>query len=194
MKRDAALKKLAKEIKACRGCTARDEATCPVPGIGDPYSEIVFVGRNPGQKEDAANTPFVGPSGVELNKQLVDLELSREDVFIANLLLCHTEGDRPPVSSEIKACFKFLRRYLEIIQPKLVVTYGAQPAKYLASVQAITKSHGRLFKHKAGFYIVTCIHPGAMLHNNFYRAKFAEDTECIRRAMEILKIGRYKGE
>lgn len=188
MDRESQIARLNEEIKDCRDCKARDEATCPVPGVGNPYAELMFIGRNPGHEEDAAGEPFVGRSGKEQSKQLADLDLTRADVFITNLILCYTFKDRPPEPSEIKACFKYLKCYLDIVRPKLVVTYGAQPAKYLAGIGSITRGHGVVYKHKAGFYIVTCVHPGAQLHNQKYKQMFEDDTIEIAKAIKDLNI------
>jgi len=177
--RDQALMRLAKQINPCKDC-----AGCvgpPTHGMGDPNAEIMFVGK-------------VQKLYVEYEAQavlLADLGLRSADVFSTSLCLCDTEKKEVP-KAQIKACFKYLKAYLDIIQPKLVITHGALPAKYLAQLGSITKGHGQLFKHKAGFYVVCCVSLGAKSHNELYRTMMIEDTASILAAMRLLKLGRFK--
>jgi uracil-DNA glycosylase family 4 len=118
------LAKLNQEIINCRRCPLWESATNAVPGEGNPYSEIVFIGEAPGFYEDKQGKPFVGAAGRLLNKLLEEIKLSREEVFICNVLKHRPPGNRNPLPEEISACRYWLERQLEIIAPKLVVTLG----------------------------------------------------------------------
>jgi uracil-DNA glycosylase family 4 len=118
------LAKLNQGITSCRRCPLWESATNAVPGEGNPGAEIVFIGEAPGFYEDKQGRPFVGAAGRLLNKFLEEIKLSREEVFICNVLKHRPPGNRNPLPEEIAACCYWLKQQLEIIAPKLVVTLG----------------------------------------------------------------------
>lgn len=118
------LAKLNQEIVNCHRCPLWELATNVVPGEGDPHAEIIFIGEAPGFYEDKQGKPFVGAAGKLLGRLLDGIQLSKEKVFICNVLKHRPPGNRGPLPEEISACRYWLERQLEIVAPKLVVTLG----------------------------------------------------------------------
>ena len=127
----AALQKLQEEAESCRACVLHLNRTKLVFGSGDPNTKIVLVGEAPGEQEDLSGEPFVGWAGQLLNRMLRDVGLSREEVYIANVLKCRPPGNRDPKTREVQACWALLQRQLRILQPRAIVTLGRFSAQRL---------------------------------------------------------------
>lgn len=183
---------LNRSLLDCKACTARHEALRPVPGEGSAIAKVMVIGRNPGSVEDEQGRPFVGPSGRLLNAFLQNIGLERKSVFITNLIQCHTLGDREPNETEIQTCFQlWLGKYLNLIGPQLVLTMGAQPARYVLGLSRITAIHGTLYRHMSGFDCIPCIHPGAILYAGGaqYKEMLAEDEKAVKRYLGQYGLG-----
>ena len=112
-------------------------------GSGSPHADLMFVGEAPGFHEDQQGIPFVGQAGKLLDKLLATIELTRADVFVANVLKCRPPGNRDPMPEEIASCEPHLFRQIELIEPKLVATLGNFATKILSGKPAgITRVHG----------------------------------------------------
>lgn len=186
-KREAAFQ-LVTRIRKCDKCSARVEASRPVPGRGSLDACVLAIGRNPGRTEDEKGLPFIGPTKpiIEGQLQAAGLDL-KHDVFFTNLIDCYTWDDRPPETHEIQTCWQWLRQWLYIIQPKLVLTYGSLTARFVLDVPRLEGYHGKVFIHKAGFVVIPCMHPGAQLYRNSQKLEIARDTAQIRRVVAELK-------
>lgn len=171
------------KVVNCSACPARKECTLPVPGEGNIDADLVFVGRNPGRTEDLTGRPFVGNAGQVFEQMLMEYEVERPDVFVTNLYLCHTKGNRLPSLQEVKACVPFLRRSLSEIKPKVVVTFGACTNWYINQIQHVSSHSGQVFRHKMGFHVVPSIHPAAVCHN---RAQFFQLKKTMNVVMRVL--------
>lgn len=145
-------------------------------GEGNPNSKLVFVGEGPGEREDELCRPFVGKSGQLLTKILEVADLKREDVFITNVVKCRPPNNRNPQEDEIAMCTKLLLfNQIGIIEPKIICTLGAVPAKvFLGPDIKITKIRGKTFKI-GGFIVIPTYHPAYILRNNNELQKFADD-------------------
>jgi uracil-DNA glycosylase family 4 len=143
VERAAALRQYAEETSTCTRCALAQGRTQVVFGSGSPDADLMFVGEAPGFHEDQQGVPFVGQAGKLLDKLLGGIDLTRADVFVANVLKCRPPGNRDPQPEEIAACEPHLFRQIELIEPKLVATLGNFATKLLSGKPAgITRVHG----------------------------------------------------
>jgi len=147
----------------CTECSLAEGRTNVVFGAGSHDADVLIVGEGPGQKEDELGLPFVGRSGQLLDKLLGEIDLAREDVYIANVVKCRPPRNRDPRPDEIDACKGYLRRQIELIDPKVVLTLGNFSMKLLLSRSTgITRMRGRAYEWWGRFLIPT-FHPAAAL-------------------------------
>lgn len=179
LSRRQALEAHAADTAACTRCRLAEGRTQVVYGVGDPDADLMFVGEAPGFHEDKQGYPFVGSAGKLLDKLLAGIGLTREDVYIANVLKCRPPGNRDPQPDEIEACEAHLFRQLELIQPKLVATLGNFATKLLSGKPAgITRVHGRPQEALVGGRSVTLYpiyHPAAALYTPAMLKTLEED-------------------
>lgn len=165
---------LREQIAVCTRCELHRAATNPVPGEGNPNARILLIGEAPGFHEDTHGKPFVGNSGKFLTELLAKAGLSREDVFITNVVKHRPPGNRDPLPDEMAACAHFLEEQIEIINPDVIVTLGRfSLARYFPG-ERISKIHGQA-KEIGGRYIVPMYHPAAALHNGSLRPEIEAD-------------------
>ncbi|HKG16479.1 MAG TPA: uracil-DNA glycosylase, partial [Solirubrobacteraceae bacterium] len=143
--RREALKRLyLDEARDCLRCPLSETRTQVVFGAGDADADLMFVGEAPGRSEDEAGLPFVGQAGKLLDRLLADIGLERRQVFIANVLKCRPPNNRDPMPGEIEACQDYLRRQVDLIEPRVICTLGNFSTKLLrADTTGITRLHGR---------------------------------------------------
>ena len=184
----AELAQLAAEANACRACSLGGLRTQAVFGVGNPKADLMFVGEAPGFHEDQQGEPFVGASGKLLTKLIIEqLNLTRADVYIGNVICCRPPENRNPLPQEIEACKRFLRAKLDLIQPRLVVALGNFAAKLLTgSTLGITKLREHEFKMRNGTPLLCTFHPSAALRGGNAMKGITEDFEKIRVALEEL--------
>ena len=160
-----ALELLAEEASGCRNCKLADLGrTKVVFGMGNPDADLMFVGEGPGAEEDKQGLPFVGRSGQLLDRLLLEeLGMTRDQVFINNVVMCRPPGNRDPEADEIAACSGYLEQRIELIRPKVVVTLGNFATKLLLDTkEGITKLRGKVYPFRTGVLIPT-FHPAAVL-------------------------------
>ena len=142
--RAAALEAIAAEVRTCTRCRLHAGRTKAVPGEGHPDTEVVFVGEGPGMNEDREGRPFVGRAGDLLVRLLATIGWRRDEVFITNVVKCRPPDNRDPEPDEIEACFPYLRRQLEVLDPALVVTLGRHSMGRFVPGARIGQAHGTL--------------------------------------------------
>lgn len=174
----SALSELSHDIAACTDCPLSAHRNRAVPGEGSETADILFIGEAPGWHEDQQGRPFVGPAGQLLNELLASIGLSREDVYIANVIKCRPPSNRDPLPAEIGACRKWLDRQIEIINPRLIVTLGRYSLTQFFPGEAIGKAHGKL-KRSDGRLFYVMYHPAAALHQASLRKTIQEDMQRI---------------
>jgi uracil-DNA glycosylase family 4 len=188
VERAAALRAHAEEAASCTRCALAPGRTQVVFGSGNPNADLMFVGEAPGFHEDQQGIPFVGQAGKLLDSLLGSIELTRADVFVANVLKCRPPGNRDPLPDEIAACEPHLFRQIEQIQPKLVATLGNFATKLLSGKPAgITKVHGYPQEVTLGPRTVTLYplyHPAAALYTPSMLKVLAEDFARIPGLLE----------
>jgi len=169
-------------LQNCRKCKLCEGRTHVVFGSGNPTAEFVVIGEGPGADEDAQGLPFVGRAGQLLTKMLTAVNLTREEVFITNAVLCRPPGNRNPEPDELAACAPFLADKLAVIQPKVVLALGSVATQsLLRTKEAIGKLRGRLHPFGDAVLIPT-FHPAFLLRN--------PGPEYKRMAWEDLKLAR----
>ena len=157
---------LAAQVNQCTVCRLSETRTNVVFGAGNPNADVIFVGEGPGQQEDEQGLPFVGRSGQLLEQLLGEIGLTRQDVYIANVVKCRPPKNRDPRPDEIDACKGYLRTQLELIQPKVAVTLGNFASKLLLRTDTgITKLRGNAYEWW-GRLLVPTFHPAAALRGS----------------------------
>ena len=186
------LEAYAAQTAACTRCRLAEGRTQVVFGNGDPSADLMFVGEAPGFHEDQQGMPFVGQAGKLLDQLLAGIGLSRDMVFVANVLKCRPPGNRDPMPDEIEACESHLFRQVELIQPKVVATLGNFSTKLLSGKQlGITRVHGQEQQVTLGgrnVLLYPLYHPAAALYTPAMLKVLQEDfrriPELIGRAVE----------
>jgi DNA polymerase len=168
IERAGALRAYAGETSACTRCRLAQGRTQVVFGVGNPDADLMFVGEAPGFHEDQQGLPFVGQAGKLLDTLLSGIGLTREDVYIANVLMCRPPGNRDPAPDEIESCEPHLFRKIELIEPTVVATLGNFATKLLSGKQTgITRVHGQEQRTHVGpreVLLYPLYHPAAALY------------------------------
>src|SRR3990172_10564446 len=139
----SALIDLYERIAVCPDCELCQSRNRAVPGEGPEEAEIMFVGEAPGFYEAQQARPFVGPAGRFLEELLASIGLRRDQVFITNVVKCRPPNNRDPLPGEIDACRQYLRRQIELLQPKVIVSLGRYSLAWFSPRDAISKVHGQ---------------------------------------------------
>ena len=175
----------------CRRCGLCQGRTKVVYGVGDPVADLLFVGEGPGFHEDRQGEPFVGQAGKLLTELLAGIGLTREQVYIANVVKCRPPDNRDPLPDEIAACSPHLHRQIQIIRPRVVCTLGRFATRLLADTDASMASvRGRAKEIAvAGEQVIVfpVFHPAAALYTPSNRTLLEEDFRKLRR---LLALGR----
>lgn len=168
------------EIKNCQNCPLGSSRNHFVFGVGNPNADLMFVGEAPGEREDLEGVPFVGRAGKLLDDILKAIDLTREDVYIANVLKCRPPNNRDPNKDEIEQCEPYLIKQIELIKPKLLVALGRISAMtLLRSKDSLTAMRGQIFDYHGTDLLVT-YHPAALLRNPNWKRPAWEDFKKIR--------------
>lgn len=154
-----------------------------VPGEGPEDAAVMFIGEAPGRNEDLQGKPFVGQAGQFLSQLLSLAKLSRQEVYITNIVKCRPPANRDPLPAEVSACRAWLDRQIEIIRPKMVVTLGRHSMALFFPGEKIGKIHGQP-QQKDGVIYFPMYHPAAALHQYGLRKTIEEDFQKIP---ELLK-------
>ena len=197
--RAGSLAELAKGIDACRACPLGAQRIQAVPGYGNAKAEVMFIGEGPGFKEDHEGKPFIGRSGQLLDKIMEAIGLSRETVYIANIVKCHPMknpadpesrgNDRPPTADEMAACRGWLEAQIRAIKPKVIVTLGAVPARaLLGDMTPITKLRGQWRTYDPGgglppIKLLPTFHPAALLRNPVLKPDVWTDMKNLKKEL-----------
>jgi len=178
------LEEIAEKVRKCTRCLLYKTATNGVAGEGDPKAKLVCVGEAPGAKEDETGRPFVGQAGQLLTKILEAIDLTREQVFICNVLKHRPPGNRNPLPDEVEACSPYLIRQLELIEPKVIVAFGTFAAQTLLQTKAgIGQLRGLVHRYH-GIPLIVTYHPAALLRNPAWKRPTWEDVKLARRILD----------
>jgi uracil-DNA glycosylase family 4 len=169
-----------KAIEECHKCPLYKTRTNIVFGSGNENAKLVFVGEAPGQDEDQQGKPFVGKAGQKLTQIINAMGLSRDEVYITNVLKCRPPNNRNPIPHEIEACEAFLIAQLQIIKPKIICALGTFAAQTLLKTdQPISKLRGRFHTYQ-GIKLMPTYHPAFLLRSPKYKKDVWEDVQKVR--------------
>lgn len=190
----ASLEELKKTALKCKACGLSKSRLNVVFGSGNPKAALLFIGEGPGFDEDHKGEPFIGRAGQLLTKIIESIGLTREEVYIANIVKCHPVidpsdpekrgNDRPPTPEEISSCLHFLEEQIELIKPKVICVLGNSAARtLLATEEGISKLRGVFTEYK-GHKLMPTYHPAALLRNPSLKKDVWEDMKLIRAALK----------
>jgi uracil-DNA glycosylase family 4 len=169
----------------CRRCKLHSTRTNIVFGIGSAQPDLVFVGEGPGAEEDEQGKPFVGRAGQLLTKMIEAMGLTRDDVYIANVVKCRPPGNRNPEEDEIAACSPFLENQLKVLKPKVICTLGAFATQTLLKTdEKISKLRGRFHPYE-GIQLMPTYHPAYLLRNPAEKKATWDDIQMIMKELNL---------
>ena len=185
----SALTELYDQIAQCRLCEISKYRTRAVPGEGPEDARIMFIGEAPGYNEDQQGRPFVGAAGQFLDQLLVSVGLSRQKVYITNVVKTRPPDNRDPLPGEIENCRRWLDRQLEIMKPGLIVTLGRHSMARFFPGKTISKIHGTA-QRRDGVIYFAIYHPAAALHQQALRKDLEADMLKLKPFIEELEAPR----
>lgn len=181
------LKQLNSICSKCNRCRLYENRTNVVFGEGNPQTDLMFVGEGPGSNEDRLGRPFVGKAGHLLDKMLKAINLTRDEIYITNIVKCRPPGNRNPQESEIEKCLPYLRWQVKIIKPKIIVSLGSISARVLIDENIkITKDRGRIFT-KGKIKFIPSLHPAYLLRNPNAKKDSWEDFKLISKTLKEIR-------
>lgn len=185
--RAAQLREVAKQVATCQRCSELcSTRTQTVFGVGDPAARIMFIGEAPGADEDAQGEPFVGRAGQLLNRIIEACQLTRQEIYICNILRCRPPGNRLPKPDEAANCREFLDAQIRIVNPQYIVCWGSCAAQnLLGTTLAIGKLRGKFFDHN-GIKVLCTYHPSYLLRAPAAKKDVWEDMKFFRRDMGVI--------
>ena len=167
-------------VAGCSGCAYAATIKNTVFGEGSLHAKVMFVGEGPGAVEDETGRPFVGPAGQLLTKMIEAIGLTRNDVYIANIVKCRPPHNADPLPEYAECCLPFLRAQVAFIRPRLIVCLGKVPTRFLLHEEgSMGALHGRMIT-KGSFTFMPTYHPSALLHNEDLKRPAWEDFKKIR--------------
>ncbi|MBS2026795.1 MAG: uracil-DNA glycosylase [Deltaproteobacteria bacterium] len=170
------------DCKRCKLCQKRKNL---VFGVGNPRAELVFVGEGPGENEDLQGEPFVGAAGQLLDKMIEAMGLSRQQVYICNVVKCRPPGNRNPEPDEIEQCEPFLLQQLDAIRPKVVVALGKFAAQtLLRDPTSITRMRGQWRAYR-GMKLMPTFHPSYLLRSPSEKRKAWDDLQLVMKELGL---------
>ena len=179
------LQQLRDNIGDCRRCELSQGRSHIVFGVGNPDADLVFVGEAPGRDEDIKGEPFVGKAGQLLTRIISAMGLTRDDVYICNVIKCRPPDNRDPLLAEIEMCEPFLKEQLRIIKPRAICALGSFASQtLLKSEMKISRLRGQ-FHDYYGIPLMPTYHPSYLLRNENAKRDVWED---IKMVMEILDL------
>jgi len=173
------------DLDGCTRCKLCSGRKTIVIGEGNPRAELIFVGEGPGEQEDIQGRPFVGKAGQLLDRMIAAIGLSRDQVYICNVIKCRPPGNRNPEPDEIEACNPFLYRQLDLIRPKVVVALGKFSAQTLLQTEErISNLRGRFHSYR-GAKLMPTWHPAYLLRNPPAKREAWADLQEVARELGI---------
>ena len=188
MSKKETLDVVASEVIVCTKCPLWKSRKNAVPGVGNPETRIMLIGEAPGMSEDAQGEPFVGTAGKLLDTLLSQIGLSREQVFITNIVKCRPPRNRQPKPLEIETCTPYLTRQILAIQPEFIVTLGSHSTAYIFS--KATLPFGSITRERGKPHITTVLglpltvfptfHPASALYNPEHEKVLEHDFQLLK--------------
>lgn len=182
------------EIAGCVRCPLHETRTTIVFGVGNPQAEVMFIGEAPGKQEDLGAEPFIGAAGKYLNTLLGLAGLTREEIYIANVLKCRPPSNRDPQPNEIELCTPYLRDQVRAIHPDILVTLGNFATRFILKTErGITALRGQI--HMTGrFSVLPIFHPAAAIYDRSKEPIMEEDFRLLGRLLETRRAEKAARE
>lgn len=158
------LQEIRNQVIECTKCDLCKTRKKSVPGKGNPNSEIIFIGEAPGRSEDSSGEPFVGAAGKKLSAALEKAGITRDSVYITNVVKCRPPSNRVPTVTEKESCKNYLEAEIKLIKPKVICIMGNTAFQSILGGNNITKERGKFVKKDNQMYFLT-IHPAAVIYN-----------------------------
>ncbi|RME20458.1 MAG: uracil-DNA glycosylase [Candidatus Zixiibacteriota bacterium] len=174
-------------IHECQQCPLGETRTKFVYGVGNPEADLMFIGEAPGADEDRLGEPFVGRAGKLLDKILAAMGLSREEVYIANILKCRPPGNRDPQPAEMDKCFPYLREQIRIIRPRLLCALGRIAGQALLKTSTPLGKLRNRWHEFEGVPLLVTYHPAALLRFPAYKRDTWEDMQRLKARYDELR-------
>jgi len=180
-KKNELLEIVKEELKDCKRCKLYKERNHIVFGEGNEDARLMLIGEAPGHEEDLQGRPFVGAAGHLLDNMLKAINLSRREVYIANIVKCRPPQNRKPERDEIEACKPFLLKQIDIIKPSIICTLGSTATQTLLETKTpITKLRGHIYDF-SGIKLIPTFHPAYLLRNPYQKKGAWEDLKLIEK-------------
>ncbi|HKC79036.1 MAG TPA: uracil-DNA glycosylase [Nitrosopumilaceae archaeon] len=176
------------QVISCTKCNLSKSRTNAVAGKGNYDAEIMFIGEAPGRNEDMQGEPFVGAAGKILTEALEYAGLSRDAVFITNVVKCRPPNNRIPLEEERNSCQQYLISELDIIKPKIICILGNTAYGSILGGDSITKNRGKIIKKNNQLYFLT-IHPAAVIYTPSLKQVLKDDIKTLVETLEKIKKG-----
>lgn len=184
----ALLKQLATRALECQKCPLYRTRTNLVFGGENSNAQLMLVGEAPGREEDLRGVPFVGAAGKLLEESFKINNLSRTEVYIANILKCHPPNNRNPQPEEISACLPYLKKQIEIIHPRIICTLGKFATQILLNRwEKITDLRGKVYLYEKDVYLIPTFHPAACIYRPGWKNTFINDLKLVREKLKGVK-------
>jgi len=179
------------ELGECTRCKLSSTRTHIVFGVGDQDADLMFIGEAPGEDEDLQGEPFVGAAGKLLTKIIAAMGLTREQVYIANILKCRPPNNRNPHADEVAACEPFLFKQIAAVRPLVIVALGKYAAQTLLETDEwISRLRGRFFDYR-GTLLMPTFHPSYLLRNPSAKRQVWDDVQAVVRKLKELGSDLY---
>jgi|SRR5579864_176669 len=176
------------QVVSCTKCNLSKSRTNAVAGKGNYNAEIMFIGEAPGRSEDLKGEPFVGTAGKILTEALEHAGMSRDEVFITNVVKCRPPNNRIPLEEEKNSCHQYLIDELDIIKPKIICILGNTAYGSILGGDSITKNRGKIIKKNNHLYFLT-IHPAAVIYTPSLKQVLKDDIKTLTETLEKIKKG-----
>lgn len=183
------LESIKQNVINCTKCDLCKTRTNAVPGKGNFQAEVIFVGEAPGRNEDKSGEPFVGIAGQKLSIALDEAGVSRESVYITNIVKCRPPQNRVPNTNERNTCQEYLKQEISIIKPKIICILGNTAFSSILGGSEITKFRGKIVRKNNQLYFLT-IHPAATIYNQGLIDVLKKDIVKLFENIRELKKGK----
>ncbi len=182
MDSESVLNRVAKEVRVCKKCSLWKSRTKAVPGEGPSDAKVMLIGEGPGRNEDMLGRPFVGRAGRRLDALLKSAGVSRDEVFITNVVKCRPPRNRRPRRVEARTCHQYLKRQMEALNPSLVVLLGDTALKQFFPASGLSSAHGEVARREGTRYLPT-YHPASVIYNRSLERVVSKDFRKIRKLL-----------
>ena len=180
------LEKIKQKVTECTKCELSITRNKSVPGKGNYKSDVIFVGEAPGKNEDMKGEPFIGIAGKKLSLALESVGITRDEVYITNIVKCRPPKNRVPTTTERDTCQNYLKKEIDIIKPKIICVLGNTAFNSLLDGKEIMKFRGKIVRKNNQLYFLT-IHPAATIYNQKLISILKKDIKKLFKLIKELK-------